>query len=320
MQKLRDLISENVKCVAIAGHVNPDGDCVGSCSALVQYLNKTRPEIMTDLYLEDPEACFYYLKGLENRKNEINLPLEYDLFILCDVSSQERIGVAGELYDLALHTLCIDHHISNSVKAEISIVKPDASSCCEVLMELMDEEMIDRDIAEALYTGIIHDSGVFQYSNTTPSTLRKAAVLIGKGFDFSRIIDESFNQRTFTANKITGLALEKSELFEDGKIIVSYVSMEEQERFHAERHDLGIAVSQLRLTKGVEAAVFLYELEPDYWKCSLRSNRFLNVAEIAGLFSGGGHEKAAGFSAKGKIRNIIEMTVSACSEKLKENG
>lgn len=108
----------------------------------------------------------------------------YDLIILLDVSSKDRIGVAAPLLEHAVHTVCIDHHVTNSGLCEVNHILADASSTCEVLYGLLEDEKIQKDCAEALYTGIVHDTGVFQYSNTSPETMRIAANLMERAFHF----------------------------------------------------------------------------------------------------------------------------------------
>ena len=190
MKKIDEILN-GVSCMAIAGHVRPDGDCIGSCLGLYQYLRDNRPEIQADVYLEDPRPEFSYLPGFSEVKTSCE-EKEYDLVVLLDVSSEERIGVAAPLLAKAGKTICIDHHVTNTEYCEINHVEPDASSACEVLFGLLEEEKISEPCAEALYTGIVTDSGVFQYSSTSPHTMRVAAALMEKGVPFTRIIEDAF--------------------------------------------------------------------------------------------------------------------------------
>lgn len=180
MKKIDEILN-GVSCMAIAGHVRPDGDCIGSCLGLYQYLRDNRPEIQADVYLEDPRPEFSYLPGFSEVKTSCE-EKAYDLVVLLDVSSEERIGVAVPLLAKAGKTICIDHHVTNTEYCEINHVEPDASSACEVLFGLLEEEKISEPCAEALYTGIVTDSGVFQYSSTSPHTMRVAAALMEKEF------------------------------------------------------------------------------------------------------------------------------------------
>ena len=316
MKSIDELMTPQVRTAAVAGHVNPDGDCVGSCTAVWQYLKKRYPGVAVDLYLEEPEAALRFLRGVETARTEAEPGAAYDLVIVCDVSDEERIAVARDLFRNAGRTACIDHHLSNPCFADVNHVEQEASSCCEVLYGLMDSGAVDEGIAESLYTGIIHDCGVFQYRNTSRRTMEIAGALMEKGIDFARIVDESFNQRTYIQNRILGYALERSALHFGGRCVCSVVTAADMERFGAELRDLSMIVSQLRFTKGVECAVFLYEVEADVFKVSLRSNLYLDVAELAGEFGGGGHMRAAGCTVRGKAEAVLAMVLEALSGRL----
>ena len=146
MKKIDEILN-GVSCMAIAGHVRPDGDCIGSCLGLYQYLRDNRPEIQADVYLEDPRPEFSYLPGFSEVKTSCE-EKAYDLVVLLDVSSEERIGVAAPLLAKAGKTICIDHHETNTEYCEINHVEPDASSACEVLFGLLEEEKISEPRAE----------------------------------------------------------------------------------------------------------------------------------------------------------------------------
>ena len=311
LTRIDEFFTKEIHTCAIAGHINPDGDCVGSTAALYLYIRKNFPWIDVKLYLEQPKDELMFLPGLCDAIFERPNPEKKDIFVTCDVSAIDRIGQAEELFDLADHTLCIDHHVSNPHFAEKNLVDPEASSCAEVLYYLMDEEKIDSNIAEALYTGIIHDSGVFQYQNTRPETLEAAASLLRKGVPFNEIIDDSFNKRTYLQNRILGYVLCGSRLYADGKIVAGSVTNSEMDRFGATKKDLDIIVSQLRLTKGVEAAVFVYQTGTEEFKVSLRSNSYLDVAAVAACFGGGGHVRAAGCTIKGDVDSVEKAIVEA---------
>lgn len=302
--KLDEVFTKSIKTCAIVGHVSPDGDAVGSTTALFLYIRKNYPWIDAELYIERPKESLMFLPGLLDAFFDTPEDSVRDLFVSCDVSSIDRLGVAGNLFPLAKKTFCIDHHISNPRFADINVVDADASSCSEVIYGLMDPEKIDLDIATSLYTGIIHDSGVFQYSNTGSRTLRVAADLLERGVPASRIIDESFNQRTMRQSRILGKVLQDSLLYMDGKVIAGSVTMGDMREFDVTKKDLDGIVSELRLVTGVLAAVFIYETEPSVFKVSLRSNGDLDVSRAAGAFGGGGHIKAAGCTITGELSEV----------------
>lgn len=152
------------------------------------------------------------------------------------------------------------------------IFSPDASSTCELICELLDTEKITKEIAECLYTGMVTDTGVFQYSCTSSSTMNMAGMLMDKGIDFTKIVDEAFNQKTYNQNRAMGQALLSSRLRLGGRVVTSFLTLEEMHALEVlPKHMEGI-VEQMRNTKDVELAVFLYENEDHTFKVSFRVN------------------------------------------------
>lgn len=296
---------KNAGSIAIGGHVRPDGDCVGSCMGLYIYLKENFSDKEIDVYLEEIPEKFRFLKGTGDVRHEIVEGKEYDLFICLDCGDKERLGFSAPLFEGAKHTFCVDHHISNQSFAEENHIKPDASSTSELVYHLMEQERVSLDAAEALYLGIAHDTGVFQYSSTSPSTHRTAAWLLEKGVDAPKIIEETYYEKTYEQNQVLGRALLESFLFLDKKCIVSYIRKREMEFFGVTPADMDGIVSQLRNTGGVEVAVFMYELETNLYKVSLRSGDKVDVSKIATYFGGGGHKKAAGFTLAGTTYDVI---------------
>lgn len=301
-----DEVFAGVKTVAIAGHVNPDGDCIGSCMGMYLYLKEKFPQIKADVYIGDLRPVFGYIKDIEEVRNELDdASKEYDLVMLFDVSSKERIAVAEPLIAHAQKSVCVDHHITNGGLGDINHVVPEASSTCEVLYELLDEKYITLPVAEALYTGLVHDTGVFQYSNTSGKTMRIAANLLDKGVNSSAIIDKSFYAKTYVQNQILGRTLMESIMMCDDKCIVGIVTKKEMDFYNLTPKDLDGVVSHLRITDGVEVAMFIYETRPQEFKVSMRSNEYVDVSAICQNFGGGGHVKAAGCTLNGTAYDVI---------------
>lgn len=291
--------------VALGGHIRPDGDCVGSCMGLYLYLKEQFPQIETDVYLQPIADCYKMISETEALKHEIDERKEYDLFICLDCGDADRLGFSAPLFENAKQTLCIDHHVSNEAFADVNYIVPDASSTSELVYRLLDKEKISKSCAEALYMGMVHDTGVFQYSCTAPETMEAAAELMRKGINGSEIIEKTYFEKTYIQNQILGKALLESMLILDKRVILSYVTNRSMEFFGADSSDLEGIVSQLRQTKGVEVAMFLYETEPQVYKVSLRSKDKVDVSVIAKYFGGGGHAKAAGFSMSGTPHDVI---------------
>ena len=300
-----DNVLENIDSLAITGHVHPDGDCVGSCLALYNYVKLNYPKVAVDVFLEQPTDKLAFLAGFDEINSLYDTRRIYDVMVCLDSASLERIGAAKKYFERAYHTINIDHHISNTKFAEDNYVFPNSSSACEALCGFLDREKINRDIAIALYTGIVYDTGVFKYSSTGPETMRLAGWLMEFGIPTEYIIDESFYSKTYEENRIFGYAVLNSTLCFDGKFIYSYISAAKMKEYNVSSRELEGIVSQLRLTKGVEAAAFLYELEEGKYKLSLRSKRNVDVNAIAALFGGGGHTKAAGATMNGTLDECL---------------
>ena len=301
---LNDIL-KGKKRVALGGHVRPDGDCVGSCMGLYHYLKEQYPEIGTDVYLEEVPEAYRMIKDTDEVKTQITDGDVYDLFICLDCGDMQRLGFSMPLFENAKETLCVDHHISNDAFADNNYVVPEASSTSELIYTLLDAEKISCASAEALYMGIVHDTGVFQYSCTSPETMEIAADLMRKGINGSEIIDKTYFEKTYIQNQILGRALLESMLIMDKKCIVSVIRQKSMKFFQAKPSDLEGIVSQLRQTKGVEVAIFLHEISPQKFKVSLRSKGKVDVSEIAKYFGGGGHVRAAGVTMEGSSHDVI---------------
>lgn len=292
--------------VAIGGHVRPDGDCVGSCMALYQYVKNNFKNIQVDVYLEEIPDSLKLFDITKEIKHTVQENAVYDLFIAMDCGDVKRLGFSGCLFENAKETLCIDHHVSNQAFADNNYIVPDASSTSELAYRLMDKELINTDIAECLYLGIVHDTGVFQYSCTSPETMEAAADLMRRNIRANEIIDKTFYEKTYAQNQILGRALLESNLSMNGKCIVSFISKQVMDFYGVTPKDLDGIVSQLRVTKGVEVAMFLYETAPLEYKVSLRATNDVDVSIIAQKFGGGGHKKAAGVTMNGSVHDIID--------------
>lgn len=307
MMKL-DLLEEckDAERIGISGHVRPDGDCVGACLGLWQYLVKCLPGVKVQVYLEKPADTFREIKGFGEIDSSYPEEEPFDVFIVLDsVAEAGRIGDAWKYFQTAKKTINIDHHISNPGSGHISEVHPEAGSTSELIYDLIDPDRLDRELATALYVGMIHDTGVFQYSNTTPATLEKGAKLISHGVDFPRLIQETFYQKTYVQAQIMGRTLMESIRFLDESCIVSAIDKKTLEFYHAEPKDLDGIVNQLRNIEGIECAIFMYQTNVLEYKVSLRSGEKVNVADIAAYFGGGGHARAAGCTMSGTFHDCV---------------
>ncbi len=295
---------ENAKTIGISGHIRPDGDCIGSTMALYLYLKKNKPDANIRIFLEKPAEIFSCIKDIECVEDARECNDEFDFFFCLDCS-KDRLGDAEHLFDTAKKTVNIDHHRTNAGCGDFNYINADASSASELVYELLNTEKLDKDIAEALYIGIIHDTGVFQYSNTSPHTLNIASELISYGFNFPRLIEETFYQKTYLQTQILGRALLESIMVMDGKVAVSVIDLKMMDFYGVTPQDLEGIVNQLRNIKGVDVAIFLYQLRTLEYKVSLRSNENVDVSKVCAYFGGGGHMRAAGCTLMGTSHDIV---------------
>lgn len=304
MNGLLERINE-ANSIGICGHVRPDGDCLGSVTAMYNYIKDNYSEKNVKVFLESVPEKFTYLKRSDEIITNFEDDITFDLFIVLDSGDIDRIGPAMKYFENAGRTYVIDHHISNKGYGDENVVLPKASSACEVLFDLLEYDKISYDTAISLYTGLIHDTGVFKHSNVSANTFKVAGKLIEKEIPFSKIIDESFYAKTYTQNQILGRCLLESIMCLDGRCIVSSLSRKQLMLYGATPADLDGIIDQLRITKGVEVAIFIYEIGEQEYKISLRSNGDTDVNKIASYFGGGGHVKAAGCTMSGAVHDVI---------------
>lgn len=307
---------DHVKSVAIAGHTRPDGDCAGSCLALFNYIRDNYPHIHVDIYLEPVADVYKIIKNASMIISDYCSDHIYDVFFAMDSSDKERLAGAVKYFETAHRTVCIDHHISNQGYGDVNIIKADSSSTCEVLAGLLDFEYVDQSIAEALYIGMICDTGCFKHSNTSERTMCTAGKLLSKGVRHSKLIDEVFYQKTYTQNQLLGRCLIESFLMFSGRCIISVADRKVMDFYQAVSSDLEGVIDQMRVTKGVEVAVLLTEIGELSYKVSMRSNAIVDVAQIAGHFGGGGHIRAAGCSMSGTKYDVINNLTRLIEEQL----
>ena len=312
---------KDCRTIGISGHENPDGDCVGACMGLALFLRKMMPGARVDVFLETlREELYNNIPGADTIITNFRTDIEcYDAFIILDTASDRILG-AKAMFDRAEKTINIDHHVSNPGTGTVNYVNGSSSSACELVWDVLEEERTDARIAQALYVGMVTDTGVFRYSNTSEKTMVKAGRLLRFGFDHARIIREVFFEKTFLQHKLMGIGLGQARLYLDGLLIVSEIDYDTMQANHATKNDLEGIASEMVLTEGVDCALFLHGSGPDESRVSLRSNNIVDVARIARLFDGGGHVRASGCTIHGDSSPALEKMIEAAREQLREAG
>lgn len=312
----KEIFNESIRkaeSICILGHVSPDGDCIGSTLAVYNYIRNVRAAdaaaVPVQVYLEPVNEKFMFLSGAADISNDSGDCREYELAVVCDAADIKRLGRFDKYLNRAKRVLLVDHHITNAGFGDYGIVRGDASSACEVLYDLLDESYIDKNIAECIYTGIIHDTGVLRYSSTTKHTMDIAGSCMARGIDFGRIVEESFFSMSFDQKLVLGYVLSHAERRADGRIIYSCIDMETRKALHAEDMDMDGMIDQLRTTSGAYMAAYMYETKDGRVKVSLRSNSDLvDVSRYCTTHGGGGHRKAAGcFASLDFEKNMDEI-------------
>ena len=309
---------KSAKTVAIMGHIKPDGDCIGSCLGLYNYIKLKHSDIDVNVYLDSftPEI-FSYLKGFDEIKTNDFEKEKPDLSIILDCSDRNRLTERYVILENSKDVLCIDHHKTNDKNIKDTILEADSSSTCEVLYELLDKEYVDTEVAKCLYTGIVPDTGIFKYSSTSKRTMEISGELMSKGIDFTAIQDIGFYNKTYAQNQVLGRTLLESVLFHDKKCIFSYITKSLMNFYEVNPNDLEGIVEQLRDTQNVEVAIFFYETETQHYKVSLRSKNIVDVSIIAKFFGGGGHERAAGCNMFGSPHDVVNNISNLIYEQMK---
>ncbi len=309
---IADALRGHDRFVAVT-HENPDGDALGSVLATTLALRQLGKDIVMYLAGNSPLPREYAFMRLDEQLVRVPPPDAAErVLVAVDCAQADRIGDPDAVTRAPL-VLNIDHHHDNTRFGDVNLVVADASSTGEVLRDVFRElgVTITPDVAEALYIAVVTDTGRFQYANTTPKALRLAAELVEAGADVHAVFQQVYESVEFAKLKLLARALERAQVLEGGRIIVSYlVRTDFADVGAAEPYSEGI-IDYLRAVEGAELAVLIREPPRDAVparKVSLRSSvDELDVSAIARIFGGGGHRQAAGFSSDKSVDEITAI-------------
>lgn len=282
----------------ICGHVNPDGDCVGSQLALasaLRALGKTVTCVFAqDIPYESTLAC---LPGFDGIIPSAEFAGAVDTFIAVDVSDAKRMGDAAKLFENASYRIIIDHHEVDTRTSELNYVEPDAAATSMIIWDLIgcfDVER-DTDMAACTYVGLMTDTGRFQFQNTDARAFSAAAEMVASGADPASLSTAIYQNRTRASVALEHIMLGNIIYDDERQFVLSWVSRDDMESVGAKRSDAESLIDTLRSIRGIRVACILRG-EDGCVRGSLRAKDATDVARIARMYGGGGHVAASGFT------------------------
>lgn len=297
----------------LVGHAIPDGDCIGSIIGM--YLGLLALGKKVQVLLQDPVPAIYrYLVGSEAVMHPEQLQEPFHSVIFLDCSDAERTGdVVAAIVEDSPYTINIDHHHSNTRFARLNYVDNHASSTAEMVFELLRKLKVEISpaIANALYIGILQDTGGFQHSSTSGATFRAAAELRDRGADLDQIKLNLFESKSRAEIKLLSLALDNINFSASGKI--AWIILK-----YADINAIGAIdicpegiINYTLAIKGVEVGLMFREISPGMIRVGFRSKGAVDVAALAAEFGGGGHRRAAGAKHDGTMEEAERDVIFA---------
>jgi phosphoesterase RecJ-like protein len=301
--------------VALACHVNPDADALGSMLGLANHLRARGKRTVCSYGNEplEPPRWASLLPGSDHLVPASRFPEAPSVMVTCDCASFDRLASLGGPASRAGEVIWIDHHRSNDGAGTIRLVDPDASSTCEVVFRLL-ETMgggFDRDVAVCLYAGLVTDTGRFQYQATTPETLRIAARLREHDFDHAELVRAMYEDNDPSFLRLLGTALRRMAEVPEAGVIWTYLTQADLADAGVGPGDTDDLIDVLRTARDVDVAAVLKQQRDGRFKVSVRSRGGHDLAAVAASFGGGGHRLAAGYTSEHGPEATIERLVAA---------
>ena len=307
---------KKAKTIAILTHENPDGDAVGSCLAMYAALKQLGKEEV-DVIIPEYPRTYRFLPNVDKVKTEGKTE-NYDLAIAVDAATIKMLNGWANYFESAKSKIVIDHHGTNTMYGDLNYVNPDSPACTQILLTIFEYFGIEitEEIGKCIITGIITDTGGFQYQSTRPETFEFAARLLRNGINISAIYKKSMNTKTRANFELRKRAIDRMEFLEEGKISFTYITKKDIEEVRATNDDHEGIVDEGRSIEGVEVSIFLRETEKGF-KASLRSNEYVNVSDVCLIFGGGGHIHAAGCTMAMSVEQAKEKLINQIKLQLK---
>ncbi len=310
-ENLRNILENNVNFLLFT-HAFPDGDAIGSVVALYKFLKKNKKNVFIICNSEIPYQYSFMaetkniLKSLEGIVGNN----EY-IAIFADCADIGRTRIDFNFIKKSSKIIInIDHHLSNTYFGDLNIVFPEKSATCEIIYNIFKKYFpkdIDRDIAEALYTGILTDTGKFQYSNTTKTVHKIISDLIEYNINPSRIYNSIYENEPANRFRLLAIVFKRTKMLQGNNLIYSYIKMRDLDKLKLPFSSNDGIIELLRTAKNIKVAALFKEVKKNKYKVSLRSaDDSVNVALIAEKFGGGGHKMASAYAVTGNLKKNIK--------------
>lgn len=303
--------------IALCSHINPDGDTLGSAAALGLALRKLGKDVSLFCDGKIPDQLSF-LPGISEMKLPTEANRSFDLMISVDVSDEKRLGSCIELMGVSARTAQIDHHPTNPLYMEINSVDGNAPATCVLIREQLEVlgVALDPEIAICLYTGISTDTGNFSFSSTNAECFRMMSELMAQNLPLSRLNRILFRERAMPQVKLIGRALNSLRYYEDGRIAVMKLTMQDFRDCEALSEHADTIVNFGLDTIGTRMAMLAREDGSGRIKFSLRALKPDTVSDVAQLFGGGGHPQASGITMEGNLDETTDRVLQAMIRQL----
>ncbi|HEY7660953.1 MAG TPA: bifunctional oligoribonuclease/PAP phosphatase NrnA [Actinomycetota bacterium] len=301
--------------VALACHVNPDADALGSMLGLSIHLRSLGKQTVCS-FPNDPMVLPRWaeeLPGTDALVPPSRFPKDPAVMVTCDVASLDRLASLAGVATRSKALVWIDHHVTNDGLGTIPLVDPKASSTCELVWRLVKQMGGDVGIetATCLYAGLVTDTGRFQYEAVTPETLRLAAELREFPFDHARLVQALYEDSRVPALRVLGVALERVRLEPEADLVWTYLTRADLDRFEVPGAETDDLIDAVRAAREADVAAVMKQQGDGRFKVSLRSRGGHDVAAIAASFGGGGHRLASGYTSPNGLVETVETLKAA---------
>ena len=301
--------------VALACHVNPDADALGSMLALSNFLRE-RGVATVCSFGNEPLALPRWaslLPGTDALVEAADFPTAPEVFVTCDTASLDRLGALARVVPRAGEVVWLDHHVSNEGLGTVPVIDGAASSTAEVVYRLIRRlgGELSADVAVCLYAGLVTDTGRFQYGATRPETLRIAAELRERPFDHVALAQALYEDGSAAYLRLLSTALARLALEEDHDLVWTYLTQADLADARVDAAETDDLIDLIRTAREVDVAVAIKQQRDGRFKVSMRSRGGHDVAAVASSFGGGGHRLAAGYTSNEGLADTVERLRAA---------